>query len=478
MDHTIIPDRHRTTPRGQLAGQARRIPALAAALAVTWLALPARPLGAAPGQLVTGFSADPGHTGVVDGRIGTKTRLLWTADVGVQGYYNNPVVVGGQVIVSSYGTAWNQPDERDGVYVLDRRDGRVVRHLPTESDANGVSSDGIRIYAATDSGKVMAWELATGRNLWVCEPFVPAAAAVPIDRLSPQQAYQRGYDDGYEQGWGEGLASLGYVDDGSGVGATPRLYGAPLVTRNGLLVAGAGGLVRWVDPATGRVTGGFDAGGKVRNHSFADGLVAVANAAGEVEVRTADGKLAYRWCTHGDGQCTRGPSAYSSDWVYAAPAIANGRIATSGPYYAGRQFALVEAASGRTLWSFGSDYDAGSFMGSSKASPAITSKLVLFADSVYASEGRLMAHDIATGERRWAVDEYGGSWSSPVVVGNKVLWVTAGGQLLVIELRSGKVLSSLEIGDRFFATPAVADGVVYVGGDSGKLYAVDTGMGR
>ncbi len=478
MDQTIILDRRCTTPDGQHRGQVRRIPTLAGILALALLVLPALPLGAAPGQPIAGFSADPGHTGIVDGRLGTKTRLLWKADVGVQGYYNNPVVVGGQVIVSSYGSAWNQPDERDGVYVLDRRDGRILRHLPTDSDANGVSCDGIRVYAVTDSGKALAWELATGRNLWISEPFVPAEAAVPIDRLSPRQAYERGYDDGYKQGWGEGLASLGYTDDASGVGATPRLYGAPLVTRNGLLVAGAGGLVRWLDPATGRVTGGFDASGKIRNHSFADGLVAVANAAGEVEVRTADGTLAYRWCTHGEDQCTRGPSSYSSDWVYAAPAIANGRIATSGPYYAGRQFALVDAASGRTLWSFGSDYDQGSFMGSSKASPAITSKLVLFADSVYASEGRLMAHDIATGERRWAVDEYGGSWSSPVVVGNKVLWVTAGGQLLVLELRSGKVLSALDLGDRVFATPAVADGVVYVGGDAGMLYAVDTGMGR
>jgi len=451
---------------------------LGALVALGLLALPALPLPAAPGPTLAGFSTDPGHSGVAEGRIGTKPRLLWQADVGVQGYYNNPVVAGGQVIVSSYGDHWNQPDDRDGVYVLDRRDGRILRHLPTDSDANGVSTDGIRVYAVTDSGKALAWELATGRNLWVSEPFVAPEQATPVARLSPQEAYQRGYDDGYKQGWGDGLASLGYMDDASGVGATPRLYGAPLITRQGLLVAGAGGVVRWIDPMTGHVTGGFDGSGKIRNHSATDGLIALANAAGEVEVWSPEGKRLYRWCTHGEGQCTNGASTYSSDWVYAAPAISGNRIAVSGPYYASRQFALIDATTGRTLWSYGSDYDAGSTMGSSKASPAITDRLVLFADSVYASEGRLMAADIGTGAVRWSVDQYGGSWSSPVVVGNKVVWITASGHLLVLELRSGKVLADHDLGDRFFATPAVSDGVIYVGGDSGMLYAVDTGFGR
>lgn len=474
MNDNLISIHHHTTP-----GRSRPFPWVVGSVAVVaLLALPALPLPAAPGPSIAGFSADPGHSGVAEGRIGTKPRLLWQADVGVQGYYNNPVVVGGQLIVSSYGSHWNQPDDRDGVYVLDRRDGRVLRHLPTDSDANGVSTDGIRVYAVTDSGKAFAWELATGRNLWVAEPFVAPEQATPIERLTPQEAYQRGHDDGYKQGWGDGLASLGYVDDASGVGANPRLYGAPLVTRQGLLVAGAGGVVRWLDPMTGRVKGGFDGTGKIRNHSAADGLIAMANAAGEVEVWTENGERLYAWCTSGDGQCSAALGAYSGQWVYAAPAISGNLIAVSGPYYADRQFALVEATTGRTLWSYGSNYDAGTFMGSSKASPAITPQLVLFADAGYASEGRLMAADIRTGAVRWSVDQYGGSWSSPVVVGNKVVWITAPGHLLVLELRSGKVLADHDLGDRFFATPAVIDGVIYVGGDSGMLYAVDTGFGR
>ncbi len=448
---------------------------LAAPLAVAaLLLLLPHPVGPAAGPTgVAGFSADAAHTGTVDGRVGTRLRTLWIADVGVQGYYNSPVVAGTLLLVSSYGTHWNSPDERDGVYVIRRTDGTIVRHHPTPADANGVSTDGARVFVAVDDGSVHAWDLTTGGALWSVSPF-EATASGPAERLTPQAAYQAGYDAGFAAGYAQAMAELGYVEGGSA--GEPRLYGAPLVLPQGLLVAGAQGLVKLLDPATGQTLRGFEGQGKVRNHSAGDGLVAFGNARGQVEVHGIGGELRYRFCPDDDG-CTE-EYGYSGRWIYAAPAIGGGRIAACAGYYSQHQFTLLDAASGRLLWSFGSQDEAGMYYGGCKASPALTDKLVLFADTVYGSDGRLMAHALATGQRRWMIEGYGGSWGSPVVVGKTVVWVTQPGTVVIANADNGKVLATLDLGDTIYATPAVSDGVIYVGGDSGKLYAVDTGMKR
>ncbi len=448
------------------------IPAALVVAAMVAAAAPAH-AGAArapDGTPIQGYAADPAHTGVVDGRLGNRPRVLWQTDVGIQGYYNNPLAVGNLLVVSSYGDVWNTPDARDGVYVLRRTDGAVVHHLRTGADANGVSCDGIRIYAVTDSGEVLAWELATGRTLWAATPF--AREETPVERMSPAQAYAAGYDAGYRVGYSEGLASMGYLTDDPAVES--RLYGAPLILAEGLLVAGAGGLVALLDPSSGQTLRRQDGSGRVRNHSAGEGVVAFGNTSQEVQVFDPAGRELYRWCAEGEGGCGGGGDIYPGNWMYAAPAIRKGRIAVAGSYYTSQQFALIDATSGRTLWSFGSPSEASTYFGGAKASPALTDNLVLFADTT----GHLVAHAVASGQRRWSVDEHGGSWSSPMVVGDKVVWATEGGRLLILALGTGKELARVDLADRFFATPAIADGVIYVGGDSGQLYAIDTGFRR
>lgn len=426
-------------------------------------------------KVIAGFSADPAHTGTAETRIGTRPRLLWETDVGIQGYYNSPVVVGNTLLVSSYGSIWNEPDDRDGVYVLRRTDGSIVLHLATPCDVNGISTDGKRIFAALDDGTVRAWDLASGRDLWQANPY--ARSITPVDQLTPAEAYQRGFDDGYIKGYVDALKATGNDDAAAEAVVKPRLYGAPLVLPEGLLVAGAGGLIRLLDPTDGHQLHGMEARGKVRNHSAGDGLVAVCNSVGEIEVFSMAGQLRYRWCAEGEDGCDDSMAIYPGNWMYAAPAIHRGHIAIAGTYYSERQFSLIDAEDGRTVWSLSSTSE-GRMFGGSKASPAITDKLVLFADTVYGEDGRLMAISLASGQRLWLVEGYGGSWGSPVVVGDKAVWVTVPGTLLIVNLNNGKVQAKVELEDTIYASPAVADGVIYVGGDSGQVYAIDTGYRR
>jgi outer membrane protein assembly factor BamB len=469
MDHRGTDMIKSTTSARLLSGSRALTVVIAAALLASVAPARAGALRAPDGSAIQGFSADPAHTGVVDGRLGNRPRVLWQTDVGVQGYYNNPLVVGNLLVVSSYGDIWNTPDARDGVYVLRRTDGVVVHHLRTAADANGVSCDGQRIYAVTDDGGVQAWELATGRTLWAANPF--ARAGTPVERMSPAQAFAEGYDEGYRVGYAEALASMGYLSDDPSVES--RLYGAPLILADGLLVAGAGGVVALLDPSSGQILRRMDGSGRVRNHSAGEGFVAFGNTSQEVQVFDSAGRELYRWCAEGEAACG-GSSPYPGAWMYAAPAIHKGRIAVAGSYYTAQQFALIDAASGRTLWSFGSPSEASTYFGGAKASPALTDNLVLFADTT----GHLVAHAVASGQRRWSVDDHGGSWSSPMVVGDKVVWATESGKILILALGTGKEVARVDLSDRFFATPAIADGVIYVGGDSGQLYAIDSGFRR
>jgi eukaryotic-like serine/threonine-protein kinase len=78
------------------------------------------------------------------------------------------------------------------------------------------------------------------------------------------------------------------------------------------------------------------------------------------------------------------------------------------------------------------------------------------------------------GQLVWRVPDMGAVWGSPVRVGNKLVWATLTGHVVVVAAKTGKVLAQLDIADRFFASPALADGVLYLGGESGKLYAINT----
>ena len=61
--------------------------------------------------------------------------------------------------------------------------------------------------------------------------------------------------------------------------------------------------------------------------------------------------------------------------------------------------------------------------------------------------------------------------SSPVVVGDKVVFGSGDGRLYLVSLATGKKLWSYDLGKELTASPAVADGLVIIGCEDGALYA-------
>ncbi|MCC6492461.1 MAG: PQQ-binding-like beta-propeller repeat protein, partial [Pirellulales bacterium] len=62
--------------------------------------------------------------------------------------------------------------------------------------------------------------------------------------------------------------------------------------------------------------------------------------------------------------------------------------------------------------------------------------------------------------------------SSPIVAGHVVFFGTVRGRLHAVDLATGKPTWEEEVGGRFSASPAVADGRVVIGNEDGTLYCL------
>lgn len=236
-----------------------------------------------------------------------------------------------------------------------------------------------------------------------------------------------------------------YADPGPGPGFTVRwrittdgtVRSTPAVTTATVYVGTSAGTLLAVDRSDGAIRWRYDAGSPLPSSPLvADGTVVIAARDGSVhavEARTGRG----RWTT-------RPTDELPLPW-------------------------------GREGW----DYWV--------SSPAVVDGLVL----IGTPDGRLAALDLATGAEQWARDLGARTRSSPAVVDGIVFIGDDAGIVHAVTLADGRpvwrhetegaTLSSAEFGwDRVSirASPAVADGVVYIGSRDGGLYALDASDGR
>jgi outer membrane protein assembly factor BamB len=169
----------------------------------------------------------------------------------------------------------------------------------------------------------------------------------------------------------------------------------------------------------------------------------------------ATGALKWKFATH--------------DVVHASPAIADGKL------YIGSwdsYFYALDAASGKEIWRFKTGED-----------PAIHNQVGIQASATVADgvvyfgcrDSNFYALDAETGHERWRFNNKG-SWviGSAVVHEGKVYFATSDTALLeVLDARTGAAVGSLKLQWPVFASPAMAGGMLYVGGHDGKLVAID-----
>jgi len=107
--------------------------------------------------------------------------------------------------------------------------------------------------------------------------------------------------------------------------------------------------------------------------------------------------------------------------------------------------------------------------------PALYQNLVIFGTN----GGDVLGLDRATGTERWRLQLAGPVWQSPVVVGGVLVIGDCAGELHAYDLRPGGApvnLWTFRIGGGCIeSTPAIWDGVIYVGTRAGAFHAIGAG---
>jgi outer membrane protein assembly factor BamB len=393
------------------------------------------------------FQASPTRTGCVPVRTITEPRILWKTEIGVQGWLNNPIIVGDRVVVGSAGRVQFETDGSDGVFALDITTGDVEWFFEAGLDVNGVGfGDGI-VVATCDDGRVHGLDVADGREVW--------------------------------------------SDD---LGASA--FGNPLVLGEIVVVVDAGGGVTAFDVRTGVRSWRIGMTGPVRGGVASDGETFYAASEGrDVVAISPEGRERWRVRVSGVG------SAASNVKVFAAPTIVEGLVIVTlvrDDAYPDPALLALDAATGDLVWRASDTAALKTEWGNVRSSPAILGEVLLYGEP-YSSD--LVAVGIADGETRWSA-EVGPfcypHWPSPAVAGTQVVLSRHDGGLYAVDATTGGLAWSIYLGDSatagpfpdtyadsdfcdwapktgysLLASPAISpDGIIVVGSLEGFLYGV------
>ncbi len=166
------------------------------------------------------------------------------------------------------------------------------------------------------------------------------------------------------------------------------------------------------------------------------------------------------------------------DWNFSTPAVANGLVYVRCDE---RSLCALDAGTGEILWEFTSA------VGDILSPPAVAGDLVYFCASnltltyVYALKA-------ATGALVWqrpigTLSSTQDSSTSTPAVANGVVYIGLGnnsperGELYAVNANTGASLWTYRVAGRIDSSPAVANGVVYFGSEDWNVYALDASTG-
>jgi len=375
-----------------------------------------------------GVTKDPNIPDDWDGKSGRG--ILWKTKVPVAGH-NSPIVWGDRVFVSG-GDANNlnvfcfDADSGDLLWT-----GDVKRTLPKTEDeefevmedtgyaASTMATDGKRVYAIFITGDLACFDF-SGRNLWTKSLGIPDSA---YGYASSLEAFRNMVIVQYDQGDAESGKSKLLAFDG---------FSSSLVWEARRPVANS-----WTSPILAYTETG------VQIIAAADPNVMAFDPNTGAEIWRAE-------CLAGD--------------VAASPIYANWLIFVIEPYSniaAIRTDGKGDVTETHIAWSADEP-------GPDICSPVTDGKFVF----VLNSDGLALCFNTADGNKLWEADIREDFLASPSLVGDKLYLLTEKGVMIIAEARPEyKELKRCELGEKTYASPAFANGRIYIRGVK-NLYCI------
>lgn len=377
------------------------------------------------------FRFNPQHTGTSDseGLPETNVVIKWKFATG-SAVLSSPSVAGGVVYIGSLDT---------NLYALDAENGTEKWRFATQGPIRSTPAVvGGVVYVYSRDGLVYALDSSAGRQIWQ-------------SRIA-QTNQTKSFDD-YE-----------YFDS------------SPTVAGKVLYIGSGDKNLYALDTHDGKAIWTFAANSKISSPpAVADGTVYFGVTDGNFyAVDAATGTNLWKFKTQGNSN-----NGYPKGDVLHAPVVLNKVV-----YFGSRDSAVyaLDAAAGKKLWRCpimgGNNWAADS--------PAIANGLVLIGSSI---TGALTAIDALTGKQKWVRDTYSqlALYSSPVVADGVVYFGTgqvqttltapalpkvAAGYVQAVDLSSGKNRWKLRLNGHVWSSPAIVNGILYVGCLDGCVYAL------
>ena len=357
--------------------------------------------------------------------LGGSPSQVWTASIAGSTPQARlaaaPVVSGGKLFVIDSGAH---------VIAMDAASGSRLWQtlLPAEGKGNGralfgggVSVLENRVYASTGIGDVAALDATTGSIVWKKHLGGPLRGAPTLEN---GHVYVMGQDNQ--------IFALNQSD----------------------------GETQWTDSGTLQVTGIFG----VAAPAAAQGTVVAGYSSGEISAyRYENGRSLW-----GDAlsRTSISTAVASLTDIDANPVIDRGRVFAIGQ---GGRMASYELTSGQRLWEI-------NIAGIS--TPWVAGEWVF----AVTSDARLLCIARATGRIRWVSQlrrwqkekkkDKAIRWTGPVLAGNRLIVVSTRGQMVYVDPTNGSVQADVDMNRSMSLPPIVANNMLYVLADDGKLTAL------
>ncbi len=284
----------------------------------------------------------------------------------------------------------------------------------------GVSFDGGRVYVTTGVGDVAMLEADTGKELWKVKPAGPL-------RGSPTIAFNSVY----------------VMTQDNQIHALNAANGATLWNESGSV--GQAGVFGVAAPAAGQgtVIAGYSSGELVA-YRYENGRTLWSDALARTSISTEVGSL--------------------TD-IDADPIIDRGRVYALGQ---GGRMAAYELVTGQRIWEL-------NLAGIS--TPAVAGDWIF----TLTDDAQLLCIARGTGKVRWITQlaRYRNEkkhknpifWTGPVLAGNRLWIANSDGLLASASVEDGTVRNLTELGDGVSLAPVVANGMLYILDDGGRISA-------
>ncbi len=388
------------------------------ALASVSVVLPPARANAAWAQVGGSASKSYGHLALSE----TPTRA-WSANIAGSSNRRRlaaaPVVGDGRLVAVDTDGVVHALDAKTGARIWSHRM-EVDDKAEASAFGGGASIDSGKVYATNGVGEVVALNAADGAQLWKVKPAGPL-------RGSPTIAFGQVYvmtQDNQVFALDANTGSLVWNEGGSSTQAGVFGVAAPAAGQ-------------------GTVIAGYSSG-ELNAHRYENGRTLWADALARTSISTEVGSL--------------------TD-IDADPIIDSGRVYALGQ---GGRMAAYELVTGQRVWEL-------NLAGIS--TPAIAGEWIF----TLTDDARLLAIARSTGKVRWITQlpqwrkekkkEDPIFWTGPVLAGNQ-LWVASSeGLLYKVSTGEGSASSHMDMKQPISLPPIVADNMLYVLDDSGRISA-------